>query len=87
MAQAFDICRKADLLSPAYNGGRQRLGCWFCHNQRLGEFRRLRREHPALWKRLLELDNEAHRRFMPEASVHDLERRFELEERQISLFE
>ena len=86
-AQAFDICRKADLLSPAYNGGRQRLGCWFCHNQRLGEFRRLRREHPALWKRMLELDNEAHRRFTPRASVHDLDRRFELEERQMSLFE
>ena len=86
-AQAFDICRRADLLSPAYNGGRQRLGCWFCHNQRLGELRRLRREHPALWKRMLELDNDARRRFTPTASVHDLERRFELEERQISLFE
>lgn len=28
-AQAFDVCRSRGLLSPGYNGGRERLGCWF----------------------------------------------------------
>lgn len=40
-AQAFDVCRSRGLLSPGYNGGRERLGCWFCHNQRVGELKRL----------------------------------------------
>lgn len=30
--QCFDICQREGLLSPAYSKGRQRLGCWFCHN-------------------------------------------------------
>lgn len=58
-AMAFDICRKHDLLSPAYKDGTKRLGCWFCHNQRIGELRKLRQSHPELWQELLLLDKDS----------------------------
>jgi 3''-phosphoadenosine 5''-phosphosulfate sulfotransferase (PAPS reductase)/FAD synthetase and related enzymes len=93
-AEAAEICRKTDLLSPAYNGDRQRLGCWFCHNQRLGELRRLRTEHPALWGKLMALDKDSPvtfkpppRRGYPGVTVRDLDTRFFYETAQISIFE
>jgi 3'-phosphoadenosine 5'-phosphosulfate sulfotransferase (PAPS reductase)/FAD synthetase len=82
-AEAFEICRRAGLLSPAYNGGRQRLGCWFCHNQLIGELLRLRREHPYLWGRLLEMEKDSFRTFKPSATLSDFEERFRNEEAQI----
>ena len=79
-AEAFDICKKADLLSPAYNGGRARLGCWFCHNQRIGELRRLRSEHPLLWKKLMELDRDSPVTFKPGKTLREYDERFQCED-------
>lgn len=79
-AETFDICRKAGLLSPAYNGGRARLGCWFCHNQRVGELRRLRSEHPSLWKKLMVLDRNSPVTFKPGKTLCEYDRRFRREE-------
>jgi 3'-phosphoadenosine 5'-phosphosulfate sulfotransferase (PAPS reductase)/FAD synthetase len=78
-AEAFDICRKNELLSPAYNGGRERLGCWFCHNQRIGELRRLRAEYPALWDKLMKLDADSPITFKPRDTLKDFDERFERE--------
>ena len=86
-SEAMEICKKNDLLSPAYNGGRQRLGCWFCHNQRVGELRRLRKEYPALWDKLLELDKASPVTFKPDKTLRDFDRRFFNESLQISLFD
>jgi 3'-phosphoadenosine 5'-phosphosulfate sulfotransferase (PAPS reductase)/FAD synthetase len=86
-AEAFTICKKADILSPAYNGGRFRLGCWFCHNQRVGELRRLRKEYPTLWKKLLALDNDSPVLFKPEKNLRDYDNRFFDEEAQTSIFD
>lgn len=86
-AEAFDICRKADLLSPAYNGGRCRLGCWFCHNQRVGELRRLRKEYPKLWEKLMTLDRDSPVTFKPDKTLRDYDTRFEAEDAQISMFD
>ena len=86
-ASAFDICRRVGLLSPAYRCGRTRLGCWFCHNQRIAELRRLRKEHPELWDKLLQLDKVSPCRFTQRATVGDLEERFSQEDRQITLFD
>ena len=86
-ASAFDICRRAGLLSPAYRCGRTRLGCWFCHNQRIAELRRLRKEHPELWDKLLQLDKVSPCRFTQRATVGDFEERFSQEDRQITLFD
>lgn len=85
-AEAFDICQREGLLSPAYNGGRKRLGCWFCHNQRISELRRLRQEHPELWEKLLALDAVSPVRFKQEHSVADFDRRFAEEDKQIKIF-
>lgn len=86
-AEAFGICRRADLLSPAYSGGRCRLGCWFCHNQRVGELRRLRKEHPELWQKLMTLDKESPVTFKPGKTLRDYDERFFSEDAQLTLFD
>ena len=83
-AQCFEICRREDLLSPAYNKGRKRLGCWFCHNQRISELRRLRSEYPELWAKMLVLDKASLVRFKPDKTLTEFDRRFAEEERQLS---
>lgn len=86
-AEAFNISRKADLLSPAYNNGRCRLGCWFCHNQRVGELRRLRAEHPVLWQKLMALDRDSPVTFKPDKTLSDFDERFYWEDAQTTLFD
>lgn len=83
-AEAFSICQREGLLSPAYNGGRKRLGCWFCHNQRIAELRRLRREHPELWQKLMELDVVSPVTFKQGATLCDFDRRFATEDKQLN---
>lgn len=83
---AFDICKRDGLLSPAYCEGRTRLGCWFCHNQRINALRRLRAEHPELWRKLLKLDAVSPYKFKTEKTVADFEARFAAEDDQISIF-
>ena len=75
--EAFAIFKKADLLSPAYNNGRERLGCWFCHNQRIGELRRLRSEYPELWEKLMRLDKDSPVTFKPKNTLKAFDERFE----------
>ncbi|NLB90382.1 MAG: phosphoadenosine phosphosulfate reductase [Clostridiales bacterium] len=83
--QAFDICKRNDLLSPAYNNERTRLGCWFCHNQKVGELRRLRKEMPNLWEKLLIMDKDSPRTFTPRATVRELDERFLVEDKLSSI--
>lgn len=82
-AMAFDICCKAGVLSPAYDGQRRRLGCWFCHNQRKSELRRLHKEYPQLWGKLMRLDADSPFKFRPDATLHDIDDRFTWEDRQL----
>jgi len=84
---AFNICREADLLSPAYNGGRTRLGCWFCHNQRIAELKRLCYEHPELWEKLMRLDRDSPVTFKPDKTLGELDKRFRYEGMQLTLFD
>lgn len=88
-AEAFEICRKADLLSPAYKNGTTRLGCWFCHNQKESELRKLRNNYPEYWQKLLELDLDApeYATFKTGKTLHDYERLFQFEDRQVTFFE
>ena len=85
-AGARDICKARGLYSPAYNGGRERLGCWFCHNQRVAELKRLYYEHPELWEKLAELDRASPVTFKPDKTLSDFERRFYYEGQQLKLF-
>lgn len=80
-AMAFDICRKHDLLSPAYSDVTERLGCWFCHNQKIGELKKLRKKHPQLWQELLKIEKDSPVTFRPRGqTVAALDTRFEQEE-------
>ena len=88
---AKELCKKYDLLSPVYDiAGRQ--GCWFCPNKREAEMRHLRKHHPDLWEMLLDLEKEPNIvgniwNTLTKTIIHDLERKFALEDRQINLYE
>jgi 3'-phosphoadenosine 5'-phosphosulfate sulfotransferase (PAPS reductase)/FAD synthetase len=53
-AMAFEKAKEYGLLSPLYSTS-FRGGCWFCPNQSLRSFIRLRKEHPHLWQYLNDL--------------------------------
>ena len=86
-AEAFAICKRGGCLSPAYNNGRTRLGCWFCHNQRINELRRLRKEHPELWRELLALDDASPTKFTQRSTVRQFDERFACEDMQLNIFD
>lgn len=83
----YDWCKENDLLSPIYQHS-FRGGCWFCHNQRLQELRNLRNQHPQYWELMLKWDKDSPSTFRANGkTVHDLDKRFEIEDRQITMFE
>lgn len=72
-------CKENDLLSPIYTQS-LRGGCWFCHNQSVGQLRILRRKYPELWQMLLKWDKDSPVSFKANGhTVHDFERRFQME--------
>lgn len=82
----YDWCKENDLLSPIYQHS-FRGGCWFCHNQRLQELRNLRKQHPQYWELMLKWDKDSPSTFRANGkTVHDLDKRFEIEDRQITMF-
>lgn len=73
-------CIENDLLSPIYTTS-ARGGCWFCHNQGIGQLRLLRKNYPEYWKLLLKWDKDSPGIFKPNGhTVHDYDRRFQLED-------
>ena len=87
---AREICRKNGLLSPIYEFCK-RGGCFFCPNASDNEFRHLRKYHRELWDRLLELQQVpsvvSPGRFRKNDNIICMESRFDLEDRQLSLFD
>lgn len=87
---AFNLCKKYDLLSPIYEFA-PRGGCWFCPNAKRAELKHLRTNHPDLWNKLLELENEPDLignmwNTLTKTRIHDWEERFYREERQMNIF-
>lgn len=79
-----EMCRKwcedNDLLSPIYTTA-TRGGCWFCHNQGVGQLRLLRENYPEYWALLLKWDKDSPVTFKADGhTVHDYDRRFQLED-------
>jgi len=73
-------CAENDLLSPIYTTA-TRSGCWFCHNQRVGQLRLLRKNYPEYWALMLKWDADSPVKFKADGhTVHDFERRFALED-------
>ena len=54
-AEAMRMCKEHGLLSPTYNNGKNRDGCWFCPNQRIAELAETKTQYPDLWAELVEL--------------------------------
>lgn len=70
----------ANLLSPIYTES-MRGGCWFCHNQSVQQLRSLRKNYPDYWTLMLKWDKDSPVSFRPDKhTVHDFERRFQLED-------
>lgn len=57
-----------------------RVSCWCCPLQPLSELRTLRKYFPDLWQQLKQIDAKSWILFKENASVTDLEKRFDLEE-------
>ena len=73
-------CEENDLLSPIYTTA-TRGGCWFCHNQGVGQLRLLRKNYPELWAYMLKWDKDSPVSFKPDGhTVHDFDRRFQMED-------
>lgn len=73
-------CEENGMLSPIYTTA-TRGGCWFCHNQSVGQLRLLRKNYPDLWALMLKWDADSPVSFKPDGhTVHDYEERFALED-------
>ena len=64
----------------------RRVSCWCCPLQGINELRSLRKYYPELWQKLIAMDAMREYKFSPRFSVKDLELRFAIEDRQLSLF-
>lgn len=73
-------CEENDLLSPIYTTT-ARGGCWFCHNQSVGQLRLLRQNYQDLWALMLKWDADSPLIFHADGhTVHDFDARFALED-------
>ena len=77
-AEAMEICKKYDLVSPIYKTS-FRGGCWFCPKQRLSQLKWLYTEHRDLWNILREMEKDSFNTFKPNYTLEQLEERFEKE--------
>lgn len=92
-AQALRICYDRGFDWSGLYEIYHRCSCWCCPLQRIDELRKLRKHHPELWARLLELDRRAIAQFghtplgqfRQNWTVGQLEQRFASEERQIAV--
>lgn len=76
---AFEICKKYDLLSPMYTSGDEiyRGGCWFCPKQCLADLYSLWKAYPDLWQRLCDMEPDSHNTFKPNGvTLESLAERF-----------
>lgn len=86
---AIRLCQDNGLLSPIYKYAR-RNGCFFCPNCNIGEFRHLRAHNPQLWGKMLELEatpGVVKKNYTREHTLAALELSFDVEDRQVSIFD
>ena len=75
---AFEICKRYDLLSPMYSvDGIYRGGCWFCPKQCLADLHSLWKTYPDLWQRLCDMEPDSYNTFKPDCTLAGLQARFE----------
>ena len=81
----IEFLEERGMMNPLYQKFR-RLGCFFCPKQSLQSLRTVRHDYPELWRMMMKWDEESPRTFKPNCTVHDLERRFRMEDRQLTLW-
>lgn len=77
---AFEICKKYDLLSPIYTSsdGIYRGGCWFCPKQCMADLRALWENYPQLYNKLVEMEKDTVTTFRPDkVTLKTMSERFE----------
>ena len=68
----------------------KRVSCYCCPLQRIGELKALRKHFPELWQQMLDWDSQITDNnigFRGDTTVHDLEKRFAIEDMQLDMFE
>lgn len=83
-AQALAICKRHGFDWGGLYNHFDRVSCYCCPLQRIGELRTLRREYPDLWSNMMQWEvghEEQNRGFRGYETVHDLEDRFAEEDR------
>lgn len=86
-ADCLDYCKKLGYHWGGLYDRFARVSCFCCPLQRIGELRKLREYYPELWAKTLKWDDhEKNRGFKGYATAHDLDTRFEKEDRQLRLF-
>ena len=73
-AQAFEICKKYNVLSPAYEDF-NRLGCWFCHKQNNKALSKVIEMYPDIYSKIEELDKDSHIKFKQKFSAKEIKRK------------
>lgn len=75
---AFEICKRYDLLSPMYSvDGIYRGGCWFCPKQCLADLYSLWKNYPELFDILIEMEKVSINTFKPNGvTLESLAERF-----------
>ena len=74
----MSICRERGLLSPLYDDESiTRIGCWFCPKQSLKSLAWMKRMHPELWVKMLEMQDESPVLFKPNESLFDIDRKLD----------
>lgn len=87
-AEALRICKRHGFTWGGLYDHFRRVSCFCCPLQRLGELRTMRREFPELWQTMLDWDARCKGNnpgFRGYETVHDLERRFADEDKQLDL--
>jgi len=84
-ADALEYCYQKGFYWDGLYTKFKRVSCFCCPLQTLGELRKLRKHYPELWNQMLEWESimpEHNFGFKEHKTVHDLEKRFEYEDRQ-----
>ena len=76
--QAFEICKKYNVLSPAYKDF-HRLGCWFCHKQGNKALTKVIEKYPELYQKLEELDDFSDIKFKQKYTAKEIKMKFKKE--------
>ena len=88
-ADAKELCRTHDLLSPIYDFT-DRGGCWFCPNAKEKELRHLYDHHKELWCKMLELQetpNKASELFNRTMTFSNIDSIFKMDDAQMTIFD